>query len=121
LVNYFYQHNFNPIYAGFYWQYVSYAIIALAGIFLKNRVTPLNVLGASLSSSMLFFFISNFGVWLNSGLYPFTFAGLVKCFVLAIPFFGATMLGDLFYSTLMFGSYEWTTRAERKLGEPVRA
>ena len=119
LVNFIYTGSFNPLYPGWYWQYVSYLLIALGGILLKNRVSPLNVVGASLSSSMLFFLISNFGVWVSGGLYPLTVSGLATCFVLAVPFFGATMLGDLFYSTLMFGSYELATRNNQKL-QPVR-
>tara|TARA_B100001093_G_scaffold360235_1_gene344953 strand:+ start:1209 stop:1700 length:492 start_codon:yes stop_codon:yes gene_type:complete len=49
-----------------------------------------------LSSSLIFFFITNFGVWLIG--YPNTLEGFIACFMAALPFFGWTVAGDLFYS-----------------------
>ena len=121
-VNFLYTSSFNPLYPGWYWQYLSYALIACGGLLLRDRVNPLSVTAASLSSSLLFFLVSNFGVWVSGGLYPLTASGFLSCFLLAIPFFSATMVGDLFYSTLMFGSYEFATRARGKLArQPIRA
>ena len=47
--------------------------------------------------------LTNFGVWLIGGLYPRAWAGLVDCFVAAIPFFRNTLMSDLLYSALLFG------------------
>jgi hypothetical protein len=52
-----------------------------------------------LISSVVFFIISNFGVWLIG--YPKTVSGFVMCYTAAIPFFINTILGDLFYSFLL--------------------
>jgi len=52
--------------------------------------------GTILKSSTLFFVLTNFGVWLMG--YPLTFAGLVSCYTLAIPFFAYTIMGDLFFT-----------------------
>ena len=49
-----------------------------------------------LFSSLTFFFVTNFGVWLIG--YPNTLEGLATCYIAAIPFFGWTIAGDLFYS-----------------------
>ena len=49
--------------------------------------------------------VSNFGVWIMSSMYAKSFAGLIQCYSLAIPFFGGTILGDLVYSTVLFYSY----------------
>ena len=51
---------------------------------------------ATLSGAFLFFFITNFGVWLLG--FPNTMAGLISCYTLAIPFFVNTILGDLFFT-----------------------
>ena len=59
----------------------------------------------TLSSSMFFFVVTNFAVWLTSGMYTHTMAGLVRCFSLALPFFRNTLLSDLFYASVMFGLY----------------
>jgi hypothetical protein len=58
-------------------------------------------------SSVLFFIITNFAVWVFGGLYTLDADGFVKCFILAIPFFKSTLLGDLFFSALLFGAYEF--------------
>ena len=55
------------------------------------------------ASSVVFFFVTNAAVWLTSGLYPRSFAGLVVCFAAAWPFFQNQLLGDLFYGVLLFG------------------
>jgi len=52
-----------------------------------------------LLSSISFFIITNFGIWLIG--YPKTWAGLVECYTLALPFFRNSLLGDLFYSGVM--------------------
>jgi len=63
----------------------------------------------SLAASLAFFLISNFGVWM-SGWYSYSPAGLMICYVNAIPFFGPTVIGDLAFSTLIFGVYAVATR-----------
>jgi len=70
--------------------------------------------GASLTSSVVFFLMTNFVVWASSGMYPMTGGGLVTCYVMAIPFFGNTIVGDLMFSFVLVGAYEglsrWTAR-----------
>jgi hypothetical protein len=61
------------------------------------------VAGAALGASVLFFLGSNLGVWAGGVLYPRTLAGLAACYIAALPFFGATLLGDLLYAALLFG------------------
>ncbi|MCX6706364.1 MAG: hypothetical protein NTV24_04685 [Candidatus Woesebacteria bacterium] len=85
--------------------YGSFLITVLIGIFLKGRINFKNIILASLISSILFFVITNFAVWAFTPLYLKTFAGLVSCFTMALPFFRNTLLGDLFYTGAIFGSY----------------
>jgi hypothetical protein len=88
----------------------SFALIAwLSSKFLKN-INPLSVGIASIGGSLLFFLVSNFGVWVEGRLYALTFEGLVSCCYNALPFFRNTLLGDLFYSTVLFGSYAFVYR-----------
>ena len=90
--------------------YGSFLIASLIGLALKNKVKTKTVIGASLLSSIIFYVVTNFGVWLTSGTYEMTFLGLIKCYVLAIPFFRNTLTGDLFYTVMMFGGYEMVLR-----------
>ena len=85
--------------------YFSVAVIVMIGIAGLARVSALRVGGAAVASSVLFFVITNFGMWLFSGFYPRTWLGLEACYVAAIPFFQNTLAGDLFYATLLFGGF----------------
>ena len=51
-------------------------------------------------SALLFFIITNFGVWL-SGSYGYSIYGLILCYWLAIPFFSNTILSTIFYSIII--------------------
>ena len=85
--------------------YFSVALIVMIGIVALSRVSALRVGAAALASSVLFFVITNLGMWLFSGFYPRTLAGLEACYVAAVPFFQNTVAGDLFYATLLFGGF----------------
>ena len=85
--------------------YGATALIVLLGWLVNKRITLLRVGAAALASSVLFFVITNLGMWLFSGIYPGTGAGLAACFVAAIPYFQNTVAGDLVYSALLFGGF----------------
>ena len=104
--------NFTLFYSGAIWIYASFALIALIGIVFLKKISAKNVLLASLAGSVLFFVISNFGVWIGSTMYPHNFAGLLTCYVAAVPFFVNTLAGDLLFSAILFGVYEWTVKGQ---------
>ncbi len=95
---------------GFYsyaWMvYISFALIVLLGIVMLKKVSVKNVVLASVTASVSFFVITNFGVWMLGTLYPKTPAGLMESYIAAIPFFQNSLIGDLFFSGVMFGVYE---------------
>lgn len=91
------------VYPGFYWQYASYILITLLGSRLTHHINPWRILSMCLLSSILFFVVSNFGVWYQGMLYPRTMDGLMICYIAAIPFFQNTLLSDLFFTALLFG------------------
>ena len=85
--------------------YVCMCVSVAIGMVLRSRIKPWTVALGALVSSGVFFTLTNFGVWLAAGIYPQTGAGLVACFVAAIPFFHYTLLGDLFYAGVLFGGF----------------
>lgn len=101
---------------GIYWEYFAsagyllvYACIALStllGFGLRGKVSGTRVLAYSLAGSVLFFVVTNFGVWLSGGMYPKTLAGLAATYLAGIPFFQWTVLGTLSYAALLFGGFE---------------
>ena len=86
--------------------YLSFALIVVIGFSLRESRKVSNIFLASVSSSVLFFVITNFAVWLSGGIYPMTVTGLGECFTAAIPFFSYTGIGDLFYAGVFFGVFE---------------
>lgn len=97
--------------------YGSFLIIGLIGLWLRRHKNLSNIIGATLAGSILFFVITNFAVWAATPWYPKNFAGLSECYLLALPFFRNTILGDLFYVGTMFGLYEFVLYVvRRKIG-----
>ena len=92
-------------YPGILFQYVSVTLVVLLGMVALSRVSALRVGGAAIAGSVLFFTISNFGVWAVSGMYPHSLQGLGACYLAGLPFFQNTLAGDLFYSALLFGGF----------------
>ena len=93
-------------YQGFYWQYMAFGMVVLIGMLVLKKIQIPRLVGASLLASVSFFLISNFGVWASGQMYPMTFSGLWQCYVMGIPFFRGTLLGDLFYTMVLFGAFE---------------
>ncbi len=87
--------------------YASVALITIIG-FLVQENTKKIIVGI-FAGSVLFFVITNFGVWLSQSLYPKNLAGLTEAYVMAIPFFGNQILGDFFYAGVLFGAYKLVT------------
>ncbi len=101
---------------GFYgtdmlWVYGSYALIGLLGFWLRSHKKPTNVLFTAFSSSVLFFLITNFGVWAPpNNWYPHTLEGLIQSYALALPFFRNSLISDIAYTVILFGGYELIKR-----------
>ncbi|PIP63322.1 hypothetical protein CO165_02120 [Candidatus Roizmanbacteria bacterium CG_4_9_14_3_um_filter_33_18] len=100
----------SDIFLGFHstipYVYVSFIIIALIGGLIKTNKWQSLAL-ASLTSSVLFFLITNFGVWASFNMYPKTIDGLIQSYVMGLPFFRNTVLSDLFYSFSFFYGYRF--------------
>lgn len=84
--------------------YGAVALSVILGMWTQGSWIKLGV--GTLASSLMFFILTNFGVWMTSGLYTKTFDGLVQCYVMAVPFFHYQIAGDIFYVGVLFGAYE---------------
>lgn len=99
--------------------YGSFALTVCLGLWVRQRRTPLAIGGAALTASVLFFAVTNFGVWIQGDLYPMTLEGLVRCYVAAIPFFRNTLAGDAFYTVVLFGGFALAQALFPAVREPV--
>ena len=85
--------------------YAGLLINVIIGWKVARNKSVANIITASLLASVQFFLITNFGVWV-SGYYPQNIHGLLQSYIAGLPFFRWTLIGDLFYTTMLFGSYE---------------
>jgi len=103
----------SDFFIGFYgWRlllavYGSFALIGVFSFWLRKNKSLLNLFIASCLSSFLFFVITNAAVWYFSSWYSHDLNGLFACFVAALPFWRNTLLGNIFYSSLLYGVGEF--------------
>ncbi len=83
--------------------YFSFGLTVFMGNSIKNKLNIKSVALFSVSSSLLFWLVTNFACWPANPLYAQNFSGLINCYIAAIPFLG-NVVGDLFFNTLLFGS-----------------
>ena len=82
--------------------YLAFILVSYIGI--QSKKVSIKTI---LISSISFFIITNFGVWLLE--YPKTFTGLLECYTLAIPFFRNSLIGDFVFSGIMYYAFEFAS------------
>jgi hypothetical protein len=83
--------------------YAALLLPALIGICARRFRTSRMFVPAVLGSTLTFFAASNLAVWAFSGMYSLDTAGLIACFVAALPFLQYSIAGDLAWSAVLFG------------------
>lgn len=96
---------------GFLWIYGAALVPVLLGRCVRGKGV-LGLTAAMLASSLSFFAITNFAVWMG-GLYTYTLAGLAACYAAGIPFYRNQILGDVLYTLVMFSAYEVLAKRRR--------
>ncbi|KAA2238533.1 hypothetical protein F0L74_20120 [Chitinophaga agrisoli] len=104
--------------AQMFFVYGAFLLITFIGTQLK-KINALTIFLTAIGTGLLFFLISNFGVWVLSNMYPHTASGLMACYAAAIPFFRNdmfgnfllnTIMGSVCYSAVLFGAYALVKR-----------
>lgn len=84
--------------------YTGHLVSALCGRYLvRGRALPSHLPVAVVAASVGFYLVSNLGNWW--AFQPHTWAGLVECYTLGLPYLGRTLLGNALYSALFFGGF----------------
>jgi hypothetical protein len=78
-------------YPGMWVTYTAFLLITVMGLLLRHRRSAPTIAAATFAGSVVFFVVSNFGVWLTGNLYPRTLEGLLTCYTAAIPFFSMSL------------------------------
>jgi hypothetical protein len=86
--------------------YGSFVLIGLIGLAVRKRKNIATIAAGSIGGSLIFYLITNFAFFYTPTMYPHTLSGVLSSYYRALPFFRNTLLGDLFYTGLLFGLYE---------------
>ena len=89
--------------------YFSLAVITAVGFLIPNKNKFLTLFPATLGSSLIFFIISNFGVFIIG--YPNNLAGFIACYTAAIPFFQNSLVADILFTVVIFIFYDIIARS----------
>lgn len=100
-----YMDGFSLFYQGSLWIYLTFALIIFIGSIIKKK-NQLTILIGSVGASVLFFLVSNFGVWFSTSMYAKNVEGLIQCYVMGIPFFKYTLASNFIFSAVFFGMFE---------------
>ena len=97
-------------YDGAIWVYAAVALTVLVGLSLSKKVNSRSVLMASITCSIIFFLMSNFGTWQSGMMYPKTSTGLLACYTAGLPYLLNSLIGDLSFAALLFGGFEFAQK-----------
>ena len=94
------------IFIGFYknifFVYLSLLLITYIFSHINRKIKLKNLFIFGLLGSIIFFILSNFGVWILSEMYEKNLNGLINCYLLAVPFFINTLLSTIIFSYTAF-------------------
>jgi hypothetical protein len=90
----------------------SFVLVTLIGFWAKKHKTFKGIVSSSLVSSLLFYVITNFGVW-AMGWYPQDLKGLFDCYILGLPFLRNFGVATFLYTIVFFSAYELIARRVR--------
>ena len=80
------------------WTWGGLALISLISKFSNSILSRLFL---SFVGAVMFYIISNFGVWFSGSLYQYSIDGLIQCYIMALPFFTNTLLSTIIFSLLI--------------------
>ncbi|MFC2100472.1 DUF6580 family putative transport protein [Bacteroidota bacterium] len=96
--------------------YLSFLIVVSIGLYIRRRLSVGSIILASISSSLIFFLITNFAVWVSGMVgYPMSFGGLLEAYFAGLPFLRFEIIGTLSFNTILFGSFYLVRQAYPEL------
>lgn len=89
-------------YSSMLFVYLSYVLIAVTSKCILKEFNFMHIMGTSIISVIIFYLVSNYGVWQMMDLYQYNFSGLMQCYIAGIPFLKYSLISTLLYSTTIY-------------------
>ena len=86
--------------------YTGFIFVYFLGTKMNFSLKSPSILGITLSASTAFWLWTNLGVWLTSGMYAKSVAGLMACYAAAVPFLQTALIGDLVWMGVFVLGYK---------------
>ncbi len=96
--------------------YGAFVLTVMIGFWLRHHRSITHITLATVGASLLFFAITNFGVW-ASGLHGYAMdpQSLMQTYIAGIPFLQNSLLGNLFFAVLLFGGFSLLQKWQPRL------
>jgi len=92
-----------------FYVYFSFLLITLIGRAVGKNNRVFFLFWITIFSSVLFYLITNFGVWASTAIYTKNMSGLINCYLMGLPFLRNTIIGDLFYTSVFFYGFDFSS------------
>ena len=90
--------------------YFAICLNVVIGIYLIHKISYFKIFTSLSAGSLVFFIITNFAVWLSSGMYPYSLEGLLACYTMALPFLQNTIISTVLYGVGVFFIFEQSNK-----------
>ena len=104
----------SDLFLGFYGSmtiiYLAVCLNVIIGIYFLKKISFFKIFISLVLGSVTFFSISNFAVWLLSGIYPHSLEGLLACYTMALPFFQNTIISTILYGLGAFFIFDLSNK-----------
>lgn len=85
---------------------ISLLLIVFITSALLKKITVLRIISSAFIASVVFYLVSNFGsLFSPTGLYTKDITGLMQSYIAGLPFFRTSLLSNLIFTSIIFGSY----------------
>ena len=88
-----------------FFTYIPLVVIAI--IFKEKILKYNNILVYSVTGAIIFYLISNFGVWFLGKTYDKNIYGLISCYIAGLPFLKNSLISTIFYTYLTFSIFKF--------------
>ena len=90
--------------------YFAICLNVAIGIYFINKISYFKIFVSLVSGSLVFFIITNFAVWVSSGMYTYSLEGLLTCYTMALPFLQNTIISTILYGVGAFFIFELSNK-----------
>lgn len=95
--------------------YASFFVSVYIGQYVQKRKNLIMIVGGTVFASIIFYLTTNGAVWAFGDMYAHTFSGLIQSYTMALPFFRHSVIGDLFFVSILAGSMELLSVYSRRV------